>query len=140
MVLKWKEWMVIGCFSSPFMIRFKLQTWIGFVTFQQWIAYGNLLGELNFVQFARNPNIELINVTKFFLMSFNACMWYLKLLCDLSCRTKPAFFYHCFYFVVVNFSFASRAWCNFEVKICETKTSKPILALENKRIWTTKVI
>ena len=62
-------------------------------------------------------------------MSFNASMWYVKLLCDLSCRTTPVIFYYCFYFVVVNFSWASRAWCILEVKISGTKTRKPILAL-----------
>ena len=70
-----------------------------------------------------------LNVTKLFWMSFNACMWYVKLLCDLSCRTTPVILYHYFYFVVVNFSWASRAWCIFKVKISGTKTSKPILAL-----------
>ena len=66
-------------------------------------------------------------------MSFNARMWYIRLLWDLSCRTTPVIFYHCFSFVVVNFSCASRAWCIFEVKISGTKTSKPILALAFRR-------
>ena len=52
--------------NNPFFIarydslRFRFR----FVSFQQWIANGNLFGELNFVQFVRNPNIELINVKK----------------------------------------------------------------------------
>ena len=40
-------------------------------------------------------------------MSLNACMWYVKLLCDLSCCTTPVIFYHSFCFVVLNFSWVS---------------------------------
>ena len=57
--------------KNPFFIaRYaSLWKWIGFVTFKQWPVNG---GELNFVQFVRNLNIELINVTKlFFTATFN---------------------------------------------------------------------
>ena len=72
---------------------------------------------------------SLLTQPSCFKCFFNACTLCVKLLCDLSCRTTPVIFHHCFYFVVVNFSWASRVWCIFEMKISGTKASKPILAL-----------
>ncbi|KFM59593.1 hypothetical protein X975_20059, partial [Stegodyphus mimosarum] len=42
---------------------------------------------MRFFQFARNPCIEFLNIAKLFQVIFNACMRYMKLLCNLTCCT-----------------------------------------------------